>query len=265
MIARKILKKIWLSVSYFVSLFCPQKHKPLVLMYHSVGGFNFKHSVSPEAFEMQLKHLKDRFNVVSLSEIVLWNDGKVELPKRSVALTFDDGYKDNFTVMLPLLLKYKIPATLFLTTNLEKMDKLGSLERLNESDIIALSESGLVKIEAHGHSHKNLTSIAITEAESDIVENKEKIKLITSKTPQFFAYPFGYKNAALKQLASSHFEAAFGITEGRLKKGDDPYIFKRIQVDNTVSFFEFKLRLTGAVDVNRYMVDLLRKVFKNGK
>lgn len=228
-------------------------------MYHSVGGKDSKHSILPEEFEKQLRYIKKHCNTVPLDDIILWTIGLKKIPPRSVALTFDDGYKDNFEIMLPLLIKYRIPATVFLTTDLSKMKQLGFLDRLDENTIIGLSESGLVNIESHAHSHVNLTSLTEVEAEQEILKSKAEIKRITGRESQFFAYPFGYRNGGVEKLVVKYFKAAVGIGEGTIKKGDNLFALKRVQVDRSVTFFEFCLRLTGAVDINRKIVDFVRK------
>lgn len=256
---RKFFKTFFLCVCYCVAFFLPKSSKPIVLMYHSVGGFNFKHSISKEIFTKHVQFLVEKYNIVPLEDIVFWIQGKKKLPEKSVALTFDDGYKDNQEVLFPLLKKYNIPATVFLTTNLNKLKKLAYLPRLTEEEIDLLAGSGLVSIEAHGHNHFNLTDLDITDAENEITMSKDQIKEMTGRSPRFFAYPFGYRNSAVQSLVIKHFEAGFGIGEGRVSLGDNIYAIKRVQVDNTVSFFEFRLRLTKAIDINRFIIDYVRK------
>lgn len=89
----------------------------LVLMYHRIGEEAWDPDgvfVSPAVFEQQLQLLTRYFRVQPLDLLInSWNRGK--MIKNSVALTFDDGYLDNFSVALPLLQRYGVPATFFLT------------------------------------------------------------------------------------------------------------------------------------------------------
>ncbi len=92
-----------------------------ILMYHSIsdGPSNTPNSilrVSPQNFDSQMCYLKKNADVVSLSEIIqaLQHGRKAE---RLVAITFDDGYRDNLTSALPILERYDLPATIFLTTD----------------------------------------------------------------------------------------------------------------------------------------------------
>jgi len=92
------------------------RHKAIVLMYHRIAQPEsdvWELAVSAENFEQHLKLLKKLGNVVPLQDLA---DGvrSGQLPKNSIAITFDDGYIDNFTVAKPLLEKYQLPATFFI-------------------------------------------------------------------------------------------------------------------------------------------------------
>ena len=90
----------------------------LILMYHRVSNVEvdpWSMCVSPAHFAEHLQCLSAHFNVLPLQEFVaaLRHD---KLPPRAVAITFDDGYADNFHQALPLLEKYALPATFFIAT-----------------------------------------------------------------------------------------------------------------------------------------------------
>jgi peptidoglycan/xylan/chitin deacetylase (PgdA/CDA1 family) len=91
----------------------------LALMYHRVAEVNvdpWDLCISPAHFEKQLQWLKKTNRVLSVNQLVdQLRTGK--LTRRGLVLTFDDGYTDNFTVAKPLLEKYELPATFFLTTD----------------------------------------------------------------------------------------------------------------------------------------------------
>lgn len=72
-------------------------------------------SVSVEAFERQLAYFTKNYNCLSVAEAVSALK-EASLPKRSLILTFDDGYRDNFSLALPLLKQYQVPATIFVST-----------------------------------------------------------------------------------------------------------------------------------------------------
>jgi peptidoglycan/xylan/chitin deacetylase (PgdA/CDA1 family) len=103
---------------------------PLILAYHRI---NYPAQVlpydldllsaTPESFRRQMLHVVDRYSVVSLSEISRWLRSEVDLPRDSIAITFDDGYADFHTYAFPVLKSLDIPATLFLIAGAAGSDK----------------------------------------------------------------------------------------------------------------------------------------------
>jgi peptidoglycan/xylan/chitin deacetylase (PgdA/CDA1 family) len=97
----------------------------VILLYHRVTDLDFdpqQLSVTPQNFENQIKFLRDNFNIITLKELII----KIEqnrIPKNTVVITFDDGYADNFYEALPVLEKYSVPATVFVTSNVVTSQK----------------------------------------------------------------------------------------------------------------------------------------------
>ncbi len=107
-----MIRNVWHKVRQFL------EPKAVVLMYHRVdqlSGDPWQLAVSPAHFEEHLRVIRRHWKPVSLLKLARYvADGSVI--DRSVALTFDDGYVDNFEQAKPLLEKYQIPATFFITT-----------------------------------------------------------------------------------------------------------------------------------------------------
>lgn len=99
------------------------KQKAVVLMYHRVLPSSLIEKtfssngivVSEKSFEMQLTFIKQNFELVNLDSFVLFLDGKLNSTKPLCLITFDDGWLDNYDYAFPLLKRYNIPATIFLT------------------------------------------------------------------------------------------------------------------------------------------------------
>lgn len=90
--------------------------QPRILMYHRFSAKPNAHCVSADAFEQQLVYIKRHFNVISLSQLREFKEQGTQPPKNAIVLTVDDGYRDFYEVAYPLLKKYNLPATLFVTT-----------------------------------------------------------------------------------------------------------------------------------------------------
>lgn len=95
-----------------------------VIMYHSVrdmrsGTWAYRHlTLELEYFRAQLEYFRrHRYSVVSLDEVAAFKRGDQDLPARSVCLTFDDGYLDNWVFAFPLLARYGYRATVFVATD----------------------------------------------------------------------------------------------------------------------------------------------------
>jgi peptidoglycan/xylan/chitin deacetylase (PgdA/CDA1 family) len=96
-----------------------QRKRAVILMYHQVcerSSDPWQLAVSPERFEEQMDYLSRNFEIVPLDELVLMLKTK-NLGSRKLAITFDDGFSDNYTNARPVLESYKAPATFYLATN----------------------------------------------------------------------------------------------------------------------------------------------------
>ncbi|MBO9542510.1 polysaccharide deacetylase family protein [bacterium] len=89
-----------------------------VLMYHRIHEEPDVLNISPERFAAQMRLLRECFSPISLSELVAHLHWGRPLPPDAVVVTFDDGYRDNYTHAFPILKAYDIPATFFVTTGM---------------------------------------------------------------------------------------------------------------------------------------------------
>ncbi|MDE6435783.1 MAG: polysaccharide deacetylase family protein [Lachnospiraceae bacterium] len=113
----------------------PQKNIA-VLMYHRIidSNYNFwKLNVSPQTFEKHIKYISENYKVLKLEEE--WSN-IVEAGEKYVVITFDDGYVDNYRFALPILEKYHVPATVFVSTDLIDMDEMYWWDELEKIFII---------------------------------------------------------------------------------------------------------------------------------
>ena len=98
-----------------------------ILTYHRVCPKNDDWSletINPHAFEQQMEYFCRKYEILSLADLTQHIMQAKRLPKRAVVITFDDGYLDNYLYAYPILNKYHIPATIFLTTGQISSDKL---------------------------------------------------------------------------------------------------------------------------------------------
>lgn len=122
----------------------------IVLTYHRVHRswdvYN-RGDVDLAAFDWQMRCLRRYFNVIRLDEAVTRLSAGARLPRRAVCITFDDGYRDNFTTALPVLNKYGLPATFFIATaflngGIMWNDRIIEAVRVTKARILDLTDLG---------------------------------------------------------------------------------------------------------------------------
>lgn len=133
----RILKTIiWRIVFFFIAIIGPHritfgKDNLLILTYHRVlpsadERINFEQPgmyVSEASFDMQMRLLRKYFTVMPLHEWLVKAKNNEPLPKRTCAVTFDDGWQDNYAYAYPILKKYQIPATIFVVSSFVGSEK----------------------------------------------------------------------------------------------------------------------------------------------
>jgi peptidoglycan/xylan/chitin deacetylase (PgdA/CDA1 family) len=212
-------------------------------MYHSVGDDGLFFSVTLSEFYKQMQYLKINGYQVLSSDNFLDFFKKGNFPPKSVLITFDDGYTNNYTEVYPILKKFNIPATIFLITGLiGKERKLRNEKNLAMMDWSQIAESsGIIDFQPHTVNHAKLPGISIDLAEEEISKSKKEIEEKLQKECRLFAYPSGSLNEDIVKLVKkNNFSAAFSVRPGFVKTGDDPFSLKRNSVDSKTTFRQFK-------------------------
>ena len=185
-------------------------HKTVVLGYHSISEEPFSEAeslfVRPEELEAQIRMLQDEgYEFIFADEV-----SSFSLKKR-VCLTFDDGYKDNCTVLLPILEKYDVKATVFVAAGL-----LNFNERFMTMDeLVELAESPLVSIGSHGMTHRDFQELSLKEIEEELMNSKRILSPLSHQEITCFAYPGGHYSKEAARLASECYEHCFTFSGAR--------------------------------------------------
>ena len=150
-----------------------RKNFVLCLMYHSIDSEKNKGGIFVDEFEEHIKWIKDKktFKMEELKGL------DYTLPSNSILITFDDGYKNNYTLAFPILKKYNMKATIFLNTKFIEKDET----YLNWDEIREMYESGLIDFQLHTHSHqltvKDIEVLAFYDNESSPYFKRESYSL----------------------------------------------------------------------------------------
>lgn len=216
----------------------------MVLAYHSVSeDAADKYSISADDLAAQLAYLKAHgYSFVSLEQVPDMLAGRQNLPPRAVAITFDDGYEDNYTAALPVLRQYEAPATVFIITG-----KMGEPGYLTWAQAAALARQG-VSIEAHTVSHIDLTRADAAVVRDELVRSRQEIATRLGRAPSFMAYPYGRYNAMVEaQVQAAGYQGACGGRMGLNRPGADVYALRRVGIPRPRwGLWEFRLRLWRA-------------------
>jgi len=230
--------------------------KTRIMMYHMISyqlakGKKSGLRVTPEMFEKQLKYFKDNgWKFIKMSELKNHeNENKV------VAITFDDGYLDNYFQALPLLKKYDACATLYLVIDRHHNDwsvkknpkhntgVLANEEKLSDDNIKEMLDSGVFELGGHTITHPYLPNTPIEDKKYEMIECKNILETTFDTKVSSFAYPFGiYNTEDVEIIENSSFESAVTTDEG-VANSNTPFKLKRIKASGKDNFFAFKLRV----------------------
>lgn len=207
----------------------------------------------PKAFARQLETLKKLdFTFATAGEMAAYFLENGEFPKRTVAITFDDGWKDNLTNALPILQKFGAKATIFLvtsclgkTTDLVTAEGEGPREHLSAADVQKMSSEG-VEFGSHTHTHHHLDKLESAEIHTELRISKQLIEDITQRPCTTFAYPAGFFNDSAKEAVEA---AGFQIAFTTVYSGAsdlDRFAINRTEILRHDRFmFRFKRKVAG--------------------
>jgi peptidoglycan/xylan/chitin deacetylase (PgdA/CDA1 family) len=180
-----------------------------VLVYHTISSppepVEADADISPERFERQLQWLSRWRRVAKLEETL-----RAPAQRSLVAITFDDGYRDNLTVALPLLEKFQLPMTLFVAAGFVGRDGY-----LSPNEVREISAHPLVTIGAHGLWHRHFNRLSISDARFELIESRRLLADLTGKTIDLLAWPYGECNEKLERLsAECGYRASWSVWKG---------------------------------------------------
>ena len=168
------------------------------------------------------------------------------LPEKAVALTMDDGYRDNFACAFPILEKYGIPATVFLVTAV-----VGDAKHFSWEDARAM-QAKACGFESHTVHHYDLTSLLADQLDAELRESKQAIEeKLTSPVTQI-AYPSGSCNTQVTaQARLAGYRIGWKKGGGPVTPGDDPYLLPRIRIRGCTDMPDFARKVWSGVYVIR--------------
>lgn len=230
------------------SIFASRLHTALlrnagvVVAFHRVRDTDHPEalSVSISTFERYCRFLSRNFRVVPLRDLVAKLERGVT-PRRDLAITFDDGYRDNFENAAPLLERFSLPATFFVVTQWMGTDIVPWWDRnegvrypwMSWDEVRSLHQRGFT-IGAHTRTHVDLGSAEPGKAAGEIIGARNDVEAQLSAPVDLFAYPYGRPNnlaAANRELVQkAGFRCCCSCFGGVVDAGTNPFYLARIPI-----------------------------------
>jgi peptidoglycan/xylan/chitin deacetylase (PgdA/CDA1 family) len=185
-------------------------------------------SVTPANFEAQLAWLRGQgYQSITLFDLVYHLALGWPLPDRPVILTFDDGYRDNYTHAFPLLKKFDYVGTFFLVT--APIDG-GDPAYLSWDMVKEMHQAGM-DFQPHSYRHFDLRGKDMDFLIFEILAPKEAIEARIGETTYFFSYPSGsYDRQTVAVLQSAYFWGAVITEQGATHTSDNLFELNRVRV-----------------------------------
>ncbi len=204
------------------------QYAPSVLMYHLILEEPYTNLtnlfVRPSEFEEHLQVLSAAGCDFLFAGEYAGTEG------RSIILTFDDGYEDNYTEMFPILKKYGAKATVFMITA-----NINAPGYLTEDMIREMAASGLVRFESHTVSHPSLTSLSREGLQEQFVGSAERLCDLTGRYPTAICYPGGTVNDFVIGEAARYYTFGYTTVNSADTSGCNPLAIPRVRVSRGMS------------------------------
>lgn len=233
------------------NVYADRNEKVVVLLYHHLlqdsdnKNKNNGAVVSVENFEQQMKYLYDNgYETISIKELNRYLKHKTSLPKKSVLITFDDGYESNYVYAYPILKAYHFKASIFMITGLitdksqgfnpDKLSFMSKEEMVESRDIFefACHTNNLHRLEPGGKSA--LVALGETEVIKDLDMSKQWVDT------KFFAYPYGqYSKEVEGILKKQGVELAFTVKKGAIDRKCNRFELNRVPIYYSTSILDF--------------------------
>jgi peptidoglycan/xylan/chitin deacetylase (PgdA/CDA1 family) len=212
--------------------------------------------MTDDSFQRQMDYLKTNgYRVITLSELEGFLNAERPIPKRSVVITIDDGYRSVYDIAYPILKANGFSATLFVYT-----DFVGAGLALNWNQIKEMNDSGVIDIQSHSKSHTSLSrapnetdgGVYAARVAREITVPESLLGQRLNKHIGQYAYPYGdSSNTVVSALQQRHYGAAVTVWRGGNASFANILMLKRDMVYSDYSLEAFKklLNVHQAIDL----------------
>ncbi len=226
----------------------PDQAQVPILMYHYVSElplnpdiYRLDLTVLPEDFIAQLQYLADAgYHTITLTDLYMHLTQGVPLPEKPIVLTFDDGYRDAYEVVFPLLLDYGFTGTFFVLATPTHFE---SPDYMTWAQMKEMSDAGM-EIQSHGRDHVDLRGRSYDYLVYQTLGIQEAIQYHTGRLPRFFCYPSGrYDDNLISVLESAGYWGAVTTEWGQTHTREGLFEMPRLRVRGNDTLESFVDRL----------------------
>ena len=210
----KFIANFLLVTLIFINQLSAKENSAAIFLYHRFEENKYPSTnIRISQFKQHIEELKkNKYNVISIDEIINALIYKKDLPEKTVGLTIDDAFLSIYKEAWPILKKNKLPFTLFVST---ESVTTKSRNYMNWNHIREMVNSG-VSIGHHTKNHLHLTNSNKKNVINEIEEASNDFLKNLGFVPDIFAYPYGEYNLEIKQIVQKYFKASFGQQSGSL-------------------------------------------------
>ena len=225
-----------------------------ILFYHRVSHDRDELAVSPSDFRRQMDYLAtESYRVVDVVQAAqLLDEGRP--CRRTVGLSFDDGFLDVAEQALPLLAERGFRATVFVSPAVvDGWAKFGWYRSqpalLGWDEIVDLDRDGTLRFEAHSLTHPNLLALREAAAWEEIIGSKVSLEARLGRPVLAFSYPSGLYGVRERGLvAAAGYHVAVSCEPGINSSGTDRFALRRRQIDRRDGVLDFRAKVGGGHD-----------------
>jgi len=247
-----ILAGLIVSFIIFYAFWLFPRYTAPILAYHHFGYVKQSLYVTPENFDKQMHYMKNKgYNVISLGELVEGIKQQKKFAQKTVVITIDDGYKDNFTYAYPVLKKYGFPATIFVVS-----DYIGVKEDFMNWDQASQMLNSGISFGGHTRNHAYLPSVKDRDVLwEEIAGCKDIIEKHIKAPVDYFCYPIGgFAEETKIFIRKAGYKGACTTNRGfdRFNRSD-VYELNRVKVTNSDmnAPFSFWAKVSGYYNLFR--------------
>lgn len=232
-------------------------HKIKVLMYHRIVGTESLSYSYPQLcthaneFRNHLSILERLgFTPITFEDYRLFQEGALNLPKKPIIITFDDGYLDTYENAFPLLQEFGMKAVIFVLgdrqikeNTWDKPSGLPLAPLVNEQQILEMHSAG-IEIGSHSMTHAKLPSLPRDQAWDEVSRSRMLLEILLNAPVRTFAFPYGLvDNTTKTMLSDAGYTIGCATYTGPPTFDEDSFEIRRIFLPAGMDTINFALRL----------------------